>query len=146
MSRRYAWLILTTLFLTLGAVIALRDMPLARGLWMTGVVVGGLPLVVRTLRDALRGHFATDIVASLSIIGAIALGQPLAGLVIVLMQTGGEALERYAEGRASAALDALEQAAPRIAHVEQDHGARLEDIPASGVVVGDVLVVRPGEV
>src|SRR3954469_277864 len=145
MSRRYAWLILTVLFLTLGAVIALRDMPLARGLWMTGVVVGGLPLVVRTLRDALRGHFATDIVASLSIVVAIALGQPLAGLVIVLMQTGGEALERYAEGRASAALRQLEDAAPRIAHVERKPGGVVEEIAATRVVVGDVLVVRPGD-
>jgi heavy metal translocating P-type ATPase len=145
MSRRYAWLYLTLVFLALGALYALRDPALARMVWMAGVVIAGLPLVVRTLRDALRGHFATDIVASLSIIGAVALGQPLAGLVIVLMQTGGEALERYAEGRASAALQQLEDAAPRIAHVERDDGARVEDIPATTVVVGDVLVVRPGD-
>ncbi len=145
MSRRYAWLSLTILFLALGAVIALRDSALAHSLWMAGVVIGGLPLVARTLRDALRGHFATDIVASLSIIGAVALGQPLAGLVIVLMQTGGEALEHYAEGRASVALQQLEEAAPRIAHVERESGARVEDIAATHVLVGDVLVVRPGD-
>ena len=47
---------------------------------------------------------------------ALFLGQPLAGLIVVLMQTGGEALERYAEGRASRAVRELEAAAPRLAH------------------------------
>lgn len=145
MSRRYAWLYLTVSFLALGAVFALRDSALARGLWTAGVIVTGLPLVARTLRDALRGHFATDIVASLSIVGAVALAQPLVGLVIVLMQTGGEALERFAEGKASAALQQLEEAAPRIAHVERETDERVEDIAATQVIVGDVLVVRPGE-
>ena len=82
------------------------------GLWFVGA-----PLVWTTLRNAARGKFATDIVASLSIIGAVALNQPLAGLVIVLMQSGGEGLERFAEGRASAAVRALEEAAPRMAHL-----------------------------
>jgi heavy metal translocating P-type ATPase len=146
MLRRYPRLWITIAVLSLGVIVALRDSSLAHALWMLGVVVAGAPLVLRTIRDALHGHFATDIVASLSIIGAVALGEPLAGFVIVLMQTGGEALERYAEGRASAALDALEQAAPRIAHVERDAGTRVEDIAATQVVIGDVLIVRPGDV
>src|SRR5678815_485542 len=89
---------------------------LATAVWMIGLIVTGAPVVWGTLRAAGRGRFATDVVATLSIIGAVVLGQPFAGLVIVLMQTGGEALERFAEGRASAAVRALEAAAPRIAH------------------------------
>ena len=143
MSRRYAWLMLTLLFLALGAAFALGDRALGQTLWMAGVVITGLPLVARTARDALNGRFATDIVASLSIIGAVALQQPLAGLVIVLMQTGGEALESYAEGKASNALHELEQAAPRIAHVERA-GTDVE-VAANLVNVGDVLIVRPGD-
>jgi heavy metal translocating P-type ATPase len=145
LSRRYLWLYLTATFLALGALAAFRASTLAHEVWTIGVIVTGLPLVARTVRDALRGHFATDIVASLSIVGAVLLAQPLAGLVIVLMQTGGEALERYAAGRASAALRRLEEAAPRIAHVQRGDGARVEDVAATQVVVGDVLVVLPGE-
>ena len=63
----------------------------------------------------------------LAIVGALLLGEPLAGLVVVLMQTGGEALERFAEGRASAAVRALEAAAPREAHRLDADGA-LDDI------------------
>ena len=103
----------------------------------------GLPLVWRTIRGALEGRFATDIVASLSIGGAIALGQPLVALVIVVMQTGGEALERYAEGRASAAVRELEAAAPRRANLVRD--GEVDDVPATSVTIGDVLLIRPGD-
>jgi heavy metal translocating P-type ATPase len=111
--------------------------------WLGGLVVVGAPVVWRTLRGALRGHFATDVVAMLAIVGAVAIGEPLAGLVIVLMQTGGEALERYAEGRASRAIHELEAAAPRTAH-RLDLGT-VADISADDIVVGDLLLVRPGE-
>lgn len=116
----------------------------ANALWMVGLVVGGSPVVWRTLRAALQGKFATDVVASLSIVTAAIVGQPLAGLVIVLMQTGGEALERFAERRASAAVRELEKAAPRIAHLVT--GTRgLVDVPVDEMEPGDVFLVRPGE-
>ncbi len=79
----------------------------------------------------------------LAILAAVALGNPLPGLVVVLMQTGGEALERYARGRASEAVRELEAAAPRIAHRLTRAGA--EDVPAESVAVGQLLLVRPGE-
>ena len=116
---------------------------LAQWIWLAGLVLTGAPVVWHTLRAATRGHFATDLVATLAIVTAVVLREPLAGLVIVLMQTGGEALERFAEGRASAAVRALEEAAPRQAHRVRD--GRVEDIAADLVAVGDRLLVRPGE-
>jgi heavy metal translocating P-type ATPase len=59
------------------------------------------------------------------------------------MQTGGELLERYAEGRASRAVRELEEAAPRTAHVVRDGST--QDVEASDVRVGDQLLIRPGE-
>src|SRR5688500_5015643 len=110
----------TLVVLAAGGIARLAASPVAaHRIWLAGLVVIGAPVVLRTLRGALRGHFAADIVAALAIATAIALAQPLAGLVVVLMQTGGEALERYAEGRASAALRILEADAPRIAHRER---------------------------
>ncbi len=79
----------------------------------------------------------------LAILAALALGNPLPGLVVVLMQTGGEALERYAQGRASQAVRDLEAASPRIAHRVTPAGA--EDVPAETVAVEELLLVRPGE-
>ncbi len=79
----------------------------------------------------------------LAILASLLLGEPLAGLIVVVMQTGGEALERYAEGRASNAVRELEAAAPRVAHRIGTNGP--EDVAADAVEVGDTLLVRPGE-
>lgn len=103
----------------------------------------GVPVVWRTLRGALRGSFAADLVAMLAIVGALLLGEPVAGLLVVLMQTGGEALERYAEGRASEAVRELAALAPRVAHRLTSAG--IEDVAAEDVAVGDRLLLRPGE-
>ncbi|MBL8984374.1 MAG: cadmium-translocating P-type ATPase [Gemmatimonadetes bacterium] len=107
--------------------------------WWIGLGIAALAPLAGTWRAARAGNFATDVVAALAIIGALALKQPIAGLIVVLMQTGGEALERYAMGRATAAVRALEDAAPRIAHRDG------VDIPVDAIAVGDLLLVRPGE-
>jgi heavy metal translocating P-type ATPase len=111
--------------------------------WTVGLYVAGLPIILRTLRGMFRGVFAADLVAALAIAGAMVLNQPLAGLVVALMQTGGEALEHYAERRASRAVRELEAQAPRIAH--RIDGDRIVDITAEEVRVGDLVLVRPGE-
>lgn len=115
----------------------------ADAIWFFGLIVTGAPVVWQTVRGIAKGHFASDIIATLSVLTAVALHEPVAGLVIVLMQTGGEALEQYAEGRASAAVRELEAAAPRIAH--RLMGGSLTDVPVDAIAVGDVLLLRPGE-
>jgi heavy metal translocating P-type ATPase len=118
--------------------------PIGRHLfWTVGLYLLGIPLLFRTGLGVLRGRFNADLVAGLAILTAMLLDQPFAGLVIVLMQTGGEALEHYAERRASAAVRALEADAPRIAHRRTSGG--LEDIPVDAIAIGDRLLVRPGE-
>lgn len=111
--------------------------------WLLGLLVTGVPVAWRTLRGMLRGEFAADVVAMLAIVGALLLGQPLAGLVVVLMQTGGEALDAYAVARASNAVAALEADAPRTAH--RVRKGRVEDIDAGIIEPGDALLIRPGE-
>lgn len=111
--------------------------------WFAGLVITGLPVAWKTLRGMLHGEFAADVVAMLAIVGAIALQQPLAGLVVVLMQTGGEALDAYAVARASGAVRALEADAPRHAH--RLVGTDVTDIAATEVAPEDMLLVRPGE-
>ncbi len=132
------------LFITLGlALLRPVPSPWPARVWEAGLLVTGLPVVWRTLVGMVRGRLAADVVAMLAILAAILLRQPLPGLIVVLMQTGGEALERYAEGRASDAVRELEAAAPRIAH--RYHGTTVQDLAVEAVVVGDRLLVRPGE-
>jgi heavy metal translocating P-type ATPase len=130
-----------------GLVLKLVAPDWASRVWLAGLVLTGAPIVWRTLLETRRGRWATDVVAVLAIIGAVALQQPLAGLVIVLMRSGGEALEDYAAGRASAALRELEAAAPRIAHRFSGRDlTSVEDVPVGRIEIGDLLLVRPGDI
>ena len=111
--------------------------------FLVTLLVGGAPLVVQTVRGLLRGRFAADIVAMLAIVAAFLLGQYFAGVVIVLMQSGGEALEAYAMRRASQSLEALLARAPKRAH--RVRGAAVEDVPVEEVATGDELIIKPGD-
>ena len=112
-------------------------------MWSAGLALTGAPVIWRTLRGVFAGRFAADVIAMLAIVTALLLREPLAGLIVVLMQTGGEALERYAQGRASEAVRELEASAPHVAH--RLVNGEVEDVPADTIGVGDRLLVRPGE-
>lgn len=139
---------LTLLALVIGGLLHLSTNTAHWAFWLhyLALILLGAPVVFRTLRGMLRGNFAADVVAMLAIGTAIALREPVAGLVIVLMQTGGELLERYAEGRASEAVRELEAAAPRIAHrLNGESATDTTDVAAESVKIGEFILVRPGE-
>ena len=133
------------LVLSVGALLLRLPPAAARAVWVWewGLVVAAAPLVWRTARGVADGRFASDLVATLAIVGSLLLLMPLPGLIVVIMQSGGEALERYAEGRATFAVRELEAAAPRTAHRVRD--GQIEDLPVADIAVGDELMVRPGE-
>ncbi len=97
--------------------------------------------MVRSLRE---GRWGIDILALMAIASTVWVGEYLAALVVILMLSGGEALESFAQGRAARELRSLLDRAPRFAHREAA-GSVLEDTPIGEVVPGDVLVVRPSE-
>ena len=99
---------------------------------------------VGMVRDILRGHWGLDILAVTAIVATVLVGEYIAALLVVLMLTGGEALEDYASRRAKRELDALLTRAPQLAHRMQ--GDRIVDIRADEVRPGDVLLVRPSEI
>lgn len=146
MIRRYPIPFFAVAGLVIGAVFqfGFSDSTTARWTWLGTLVVGGVPIVWKTLRGMVRGHFAADIVAMLAIVAAILMDQAFAGVIIVLMQSGGEAIEDYGLGRASSSLNALLARAPRIARRKKSDGT-IEEIGVGEVSVGDVLVVRPGD-
>ncbi len=134
---------IATLGLAVGGILWISTPLWGHRLWLAVLIATGSIVVWRTVRDAIHGRWAADIIASLSIATAAVMDQPLPGLIVVIMQTGGEALERFAEGRASDAVRALEADRPEHAHVRRDEST--VDIPANDVVVGDIIIVRPGE-
>ncbi len=112
-------------------------------IWLIVLVIGGAPTVLQTIQKMLKGNFAADVVAMLAIITAVIMNEYFAGVIIVIMQSGGEALENYSLKRASSTLEQLLARAPRIAHRKQD--GEITEIEANLVRIDDVLVVRPGD-
>jgi heavy metal translocating P-type ATPase len=108
------------------------------------LVLGGVPLVLGLLRNLVAGRFGSDLLAGLSIVTSLLLGEYLAGVLVVLMLSGGEALEARAVARAGDVLHALARRMPSVAHRRE--AATLVDLPLADVAVGDVLVVLPHEI
>ena len=107
------------------------------------VLLAGLPLVAELASHLIKGEFNSDLLAGISIVTAVILGEYLAGSLVVLMLSGGQALEAYAVRRASFALEALARRLPALAH--RKTGQTFGDIPLAEVEVGDTLVVFPHE-
>ncbi|HYH75239.1 MAG TPA: heavy metal translocating P-type ATPase [Candidatus Saccharimonadales bacterium] len=102
------------------------------------------PLLWGMIQDIRQGTYGVDILAATAIVTSLLLGEYWAAIVIVLMLTGGESLEDYAERRASNELDALLSRAPQKARILR--GKSEVEVKASEVQVGDKLVLRPGEI
>ncbi|TWT39036.1 heavy metal translocating P-type ATPase [Blastopirellula retiformator] len=112
-------------------------------LWIT-LAVGGIPLILELLDKVIHLEFGADLLAGISIVASAILGEYLAGAIVVLMLSGGEALESLAVGRASAVLQALAKRLPAVAH--RQNGDQLEDVAVDAIKIDDVLVILPHEV
>lgn len=116
----------------------------AHWLLAAAALINTLPLLWGMVEDLRDGKYGVDILAATAIITSVLLKEYWTAIIIVLMLTGGESLEDYAERRARFELDALLSRAPKTAHVLR--GRKLVDVKISEVSVGDKVVIKPGEV
>jgi heavy metal translocating P-type ATPase len=113
--------------------------------WGAAVALLAAELALEVGRSIVVEHsLGVDAIALVAMVGALALGEELAGVVIGLMFSGGAALESVASRRARQELTALIQRAPKVAQLRV--GDRLEEVAVDRVQIGDVVVVRSGEV
>ncbi|MGG5175915.1 heavy metal translocating P-type ATPase [Pseudarthrobacter sp. J1763] len=117
--------------------------------WTATVFALGVTAVrtIAMVREIFHGKWGIDLLAVTAIVATVLVGEYIASLIIVLMLTGGEALETFAQGRASRELRSLLDRSPRIAHREaKGVGTVAEDIPVADVEIGDVLLIKPSEI
>ena len=109
---------------------------------IAGAIVALTMLVgmVKTLRS---GKYGVDLLAILAVVATLAVGEYWAAMVILVMLTGGDALEDYAAKKANTELKALLDNSPRFAHVVTPDGSK--DVPVNNVPVGAKIIVKPGE-
>jgi heavy metal translocating P-type ATPase len=108
------------------------------------LITGGLPLTVGLVRRALRGEFGADHLAAISIAASVLLDEYLAGTIVVLMLSGGNALEAFAVAEATSVLRALARRQPMLAH--RRRGPLSEDVPVADIHVGDEIAIFPHEI
>ena len=108
------------------------------------LLMGGIPLVIKLALKFIRGNFGADLLAGTAIVTSIVLGENLAGCLVILMLSGGVALEQYAVRKASSVLEALANRMPNIAH--RQSADALIDIRSEDVKIGDTLLILPHEI
>jgi len=122
-----------------GLSVAVYQLPL-----IAVLLLGGTPLVLVLAMKVARRRFESDLLAGISIVTSVFLGEYLAGSLVVLMLAGGQTMEAYAVGKAASLLSALARRMPSIAHRKAATG--LETVELEAVNVNDTLVVFPHEV
>ncbi len=111
---------------------------------LSAIVVSSIPLCIELGREILKGNFSVDILAVLSIITSLVLHQYWVAAIVILMLSGGKALEEYATRRASSVLGALAKRMPQIAHRIGSDGS-ISDVPTQSISVGDLVTLYPHE-
>ena len=111
---------------------------------IVALLVGGTPLVFDLAKKVIKREFGSDLLAGVSILTAVTLGQYLVAAIVVLMLSGGTALEEFATARASSVLDALARRMPGVAHRRGADGTA--DVKLEEIRIGDVLIVLPHEI
>ena len=124
--------------LTTVASIAAMDIPL-----LAVIIIGGIPLLIQNSVKLFNGSVGADFLGAIELVAAALLGQYLAAILIIIMLSGGQALEAYAMRKASSVLRALSDRMPSKAH--RKNGAKVEEIALADIAIGDEIVVFPHE-
>ncbi|WP_165007073.1 MULTISPECIES: heavy metal translocating P-type ATPase [unclassified Enterococcus] len=109
---------------------------------VTGGVLAFLMFLemIKTLRS---GKYGVDILAITAIVATLLVKEYWASLMILVMLTGGDSLEDYANKRASRELQTLLDNTPRTAHKLVN--GQVQELTIDEVKIQDILLIKPGE-
>ncbi len=121
----------------------LHDSHILNIVLLVAIAGASVPLLISLVQQVFKGNFSVDILALLSIVTSLLLGQYWVAAIVVLMLSGGQALEGFATRRASSVLNALANRMPQIAHRA---GTNVVDVSIDTIAVGDELLIYPHEI
>ncbi|MEI5992933.1 heavy metal translocating P-type ATPase [Candidatus Enterococcus mansonii] len=134
---------ITTGFLALFFEFVLHQSNLSYGIILVTGAVMSFSMLVEMIKTLKSGKYGVDILAITAIIATLAVGEYWASLMILIMLTGGDSLEDYAAKRANKELKSLLDNSPQKAHLLVNN--ELQDIKVETIIIGNQLVVKPGE-
>lgn len=143
--KKYGWLFFVSVGLLIGLILYFIGMIAAsQKLVLTLCIIGVLPEIWAVLKDIWSKKFGVDVIAVVAVLASLALQEYATAGVILLMFTGGTALEEYAKARAQKELKSLLSRVPKIAHVRR--GKIFINIDVAKINPDDILLIKPGEV
>ncbi len=113
-------------------------------MWAAVASIGALYALVAIGRSLASWNASTDVIALLALLGALVVGENLAGAVIAVMLASGRTLESWAIGRSRRDLQALVERSPTMAR--RYRGESLDVVDLDVVMPGDLLMIPSGEV
>jgi len=111
--------------------------------WLVLILIGGFPIFKNVIRSALKGQIISHSLMTFGVIAAIAVREWPTAAVVVLFMRVGDFVEGLTTGSARKAVKNLTNMVPQLARVERD-GKEI-DLPIQQVIIGDVVVIRSGE-
>jgi Cd2+/Zn2+-exporting ATPase len=107
------------------------------------IVSGGWLIAPKALRSLRSLSLDMNVLMTVAVIGAVAIGQHAEGAAVVFLFSLSELLESWSVGRARRAIQALMKLTPDVALVKREGG--FQEVPASEVAVGETVQVKSGQ-
>jgi len=117
--------------------------PAVMGLYIASCLTGGWRTTIHALQQLLKLSLDVDMLMLVAALGAVALGRPGEGAMLLFLFSLGHGLEGFATDRARNAIRALGQLTPKFAKVVRQ-GVE-QELPVDSLRAGDVVRVLPGE-
>ena len=111
--------------------------------WLVVVLVGGWPVFGNVFRATAKGRITSHTLMTIGMLAALAVGEWAAAVLVVFFMRVGDYVETFTAERARRALKDLTALTPQTARVER--GGAETVVPAADVLVGETVIVRPGE-
>lgn len=126
-----------------GYMIEPHSLLIGNAILLISVLVGGYAVVIKGIRNLLRFNFDMNALMTIAVVGALLIGQWKEGAMVAFLFSISEMLESYSMGKARQSIRSLMDIAPKEA-TQIQNGKEIKT-PVEKLVVGDVIVVKPGE-
>jgi Cd2+/Zn2+-exporting ATPase len=117
--------------------------PAVNGLYLLAFLTGGYYGTLDGLALLKERRLDVNLLMVLAALGAAIIGRPGEGATLLFLFSLSNTLQTFAMGRSRRAIEKLLDLRPKSATVQR--GSRLVTLPIEKLVIGDIVIVRPGE-
>jgi len=137
------FMVLTLVFMITGWSVSRFGLGWYKAFYVAAYLTGGYFGVCAGLQSLRQWTIDVDLLMVLAALGAAVVNAPFEGATLLFLFSLSNVLQSYAIDRTRKAIKSLMKLRPEKALARRDGGTLL--LPVEDLVVGDVLVVRPGE-